>query len=70
MRLDKERQQRIEPLRMEKAKEQLKKLGFEIVFESDNQIRFYFENCLVCFFPYSGWHTRRSIKDGRGLNNL
>ena len=29
-----------------------------------------FDNEKVKFFPYSGWHTGKSIKDGRGIENL
>lgn len=25
---------------------------------------------IVHFYPYSGWHTGKSINDGRGWNNL
>jgi hypothetical protein len=29
-----------------------------------------FKNELVKFFPYSGWHTGKSIVDGRGIKKL
>lgn len=69
-RLDKERQQELEPKRKQYAIDKLTELGIEIVVVYDDQISFMHKGCLCKLFPYSGWHTGKSIKDGRGINNL
>ena len=70
-RLDKERQMELEPKRMEYATKMLHAAGIKSVLAvSDNCLKFDFQGESVCFFPYSGWHTGKSIKDGRGINKL
>lgn len=68
-RLNKERQDELEPKRLEFACEQLDRIGFRLTID-DKKITFFFKGEKVTLFPYSGWHTGKSIKDGRGLNNL
>ena len=70
MRQDIERQNELEPKRIEFAKQEIEKLGCEILFENTNQIGFEYEGEIVVLFPYSGWHTGPTIKDGRGLQKL
>lgn len=68
-RLDQERQQRLEPRRMETAMETLQSMGYTP--ESDgNCISFTHKDSPVKYFPYTGWATGKTIKDGRGLNWL
>lgn len=69
-RLDQDRQDKLQPQRMDYARQQIEALGFAIAFESDNEIRFEHNGHLVKFFPYSGWHTGKSIQDGRGIKEL
>lgn len=69
-RLDKERQERLEPQRLEAAKQAIQEKGYTVVELSNTTISFEFKNCLVLFYPYSGWATGKTIKDGRGLKNL
>lgn len=69
-RLDEDRQNELEPRRMEFAKQELAKLGYDLYYEDDKQLKFTFKDQIVTFFPYSGWHTGKSIKDGRGWRNL
>ncbi len=69
-RLNKERQSQLEPERMANAKKQIEDLGFEIIVEKQTSLTFMYNNEYVTIFPYSGWHTGKSIKDGRGLDNL
>lgn len=70
-RLDKEREARLQPERMEYATRALHGAGIKNVFAvSDSCLEFDFNDQKVRFFPYSGWHTGKSIKDGRGLHNL
>ena len=69
-RLDKERQERLEPLRMETAKKAILAKSYEVTEVSNTLLSFEFKNCLILFYPYSGWATGKTIKDGRGLKNL
>ena len=69
-RLDIERQHKLEPKRMDYAQEQIEKLGYKVTRISDNLLRFEFKGSTINFFPYSGWATGATIKDGRGLKNL
>lgn len=69
-RLDQEREARLQPKRMLKAKDEITKLGFRIIKESNVAIQFVFKGSVITYFPYSGWASGKSIKDGRGLENL
>ena len=69
-RLDIDRQLTLEPIRMKSAKDFITKLGYEITLETDKELDFEFKGCIIKFFPYSGWHSGGSIKDGRGLKKL
>lgn len=69
-RLDKETEAELQPKRMSVAKLALQNLGYKIIFEDETQLHFMYGNFLVRFYPYSGWHTGKSIRDGRGLENL
>lgn len=69
-RLDVERQTELEPLRMRYAKEQISALGYEVSEHDGNELRFFHKGKIVKFFPYSGWATGATIKDGRGLHKL
>jgi len=59
-----------EPERIDYAIYQIHELGYDISFVNDKRIEFDVLGHLVIFYPYSGWHTGKSIKDGRGLINL
>lgn len=65
-----ERQKELEPQRIAKAKQEIENRGYVITFEDEIQLRFMHNDCMIIFYPYSGWHTGKSIKDGRGLQNL
>ena len=69
-RLNQERQSRLEPTRMATAKEAIEKLGFEVREAGDTQLVFSHKGNTIRYFPYSGWATGWSIKDGRGLKSL
>lgn len=69
-RLDTERQKALEPKRMEYAKQRITALGLEIVYEDSTRIDFLFNGAKIQFYPYSGWHTGKTVKDGRGIQNL
>lgn len=70
MRLDIERQKKLKPKRIRKAISEINKLGYKIDYITGDSIVFKFKNQRVTFYPYSGWHSGKSIKDGRGLNKL
>ena len=69
-RLNIERQIELEPLRMKYAKEQISALGYEVSEHNWNELRFSHKGKIVKFFPYSGWATGATIKDGRVLRKL
>lgn len=69
-RLDIERQKELEPKRMETAVEKLAELGINAIRVDDRELEFEYKGKIVSYFPYSGWATGQSIKDGRGLDNL
>ena len=70
-RLDKERQLQLEPKRMAYAKKAIENKGYTVIQVSDTQLQFEHTLChKVNFFPYSGWASGSTIKDGRGLKNL
>lgn len=69
-RLDKEREAKIQPIRMRVAIEKLTEMGVYVEQVNETQVTFLFNGHPIHFFPYSGWHTGKSIKDGRGLHNL
>lgn len=70
MRLDIERQKELEPKRMEYARNQITALGYEITEENATALKFIFKGSTVTLFPYSGWHTGKTIQDGRGIGKL
>jgi hypothetical protein len=69
-RLDKDREAELQPERMAFARERIEWMGYEITFQSDTEIRFVYKGSDVRLFPYSGWHTGKTIKDGRGIRKL
>lgn len=69
-RQDIETQKELEPKRIEYAIEKLTDMGFNVVKINDTTIKFIYKNHWVTLFPYSGWYTGKSIKDGRGIDNL
>jgi len=69
-RLDQDRQDRLEPKRMDFAKAKIESLGYEVTSNLENRLDFVFKARPVSFWPYTGWHTGSTIRDGRGLENL
>lgn len=69
-RLDKEREAKLTPTRMQTAIDVLTNMGIKFEYQDDTTIWFHWKGARVSFFPYSGWHTGSTIKDGRGLINL
>lgn len=69
-RLNTERQNKLEPIRLRTAINEIQKLGLTIINCTDKMIEFEYKGQPVKYFPYSGWATGKTIKDGRGLENL
>lgn len=69
-RLNIDRQNKLEPIRLQKAIMEITNLGLKITSITQKMIEFEFKGHTVRFYPYSGWTTGKSIKDGRGLDNL
>lgn len=69
-RLDLDKQLLLEPLRMDYAIKKIEALGYKVTRVNETEIQFTYDNKVVRFYPYSGWATGSSIKDGRGLRKL
>lgn len=69
-RLDTERQNKLEPIRMRTAINEILRLGLTILNCTDKMIEFEYKGSNIKYYPYSGWATGKTIKDGRGLENL
>lgn len=52
------------------AKQKILSAGCQIVFTNETTIRFIFNGHEITMYPYTGWHTGKGIKDGRGIENL
>lgn len=66
----KERQQELEPGRVEYARTRLEALGYPVMQINATTLQFTFRDYPVTLYPYSGWHTGKTIKDGRGIHKL
>lgn len=69
-RQDQEREARLQPQRIKSCKATLERMGFEVEQAGETQLRFMFNGGMISFWPYSGWHSGKTIKDGRGFHNL
>lgn len=69
-RLNQQRQNNLEPKRMEYAIEKLIEMGYSPIKQDGKKLSFTFKGEVVTLFPYSGWHTGKTIKDGRGIEKL
>ena len=69
-RLNIDKQNKLQPKRVQHALYKLIEHNVEIIEVTDTEIRLMHNYLEVKFFPYSGWHTGKSITDGRGLDNL
>ena len=69
-RLDQEREKELQPVRMRVAIDAIRNLGLPITQQDETKIIFTYNEHPITFYPYSGWHTGKPIKDGRGLQNL
>lgn len=60
----------LQPRRLDYAIEKITDLGYDVIIEDETKISFVYRGQTVHFFPYTGWHTGKSINDGRGIKNL
>lgn len=66
----KERQQALQPGRIEYARTQLQALGYDVEQIAPTTLRIIHRGSPVIIYPYTGWFTGKTVKDGRGINNL
>lgn len=60
-----------EPSRWKYVLSSLRDKGYEPVEDKENKcIRFSFRGNTITVYPYKGWFSGKSIKDGRGINKL
>ena len=69
-RLDIDRQKKLEPKHIQYAKDKITAFGYEIMEENATTLKFMYNGSVVTLFPYSGWHTGKTINDGRGISKL
>lgn len=51
------------------AVKSISSLGYTVVSD-DTSVWFYFKGSKVTHFAYTGWHTGKTIVDGRGIKKL
>lgn len=64
------RQKELGPKRMAFAIKALKEKGIDAVKVNDGKLEFEYGGAVISFWPYSGWHSGKSIESGRGIKNL
>lgn len=69
-RIDTDRQKELEPKRMAYAIKALKARGVEVTQVNGSKLEFEYDGAVISFWAYSGWHSGKSIKEGRGIENL
>jgi len=69
-RLNKEREEKLQPVRIEFALVKLAEIGITPIFVSDSSIQFIYNGAKIILYPYSGWFTGKGITDGRGIDKL
>lgn len=69
-RLDQEREKELQPKRMQRAIDLLNDAGYSIDHIDNVKIKFQHRGETITFYPYSGWATGKTIKDGRGIDHL
>ncbi len=68
-RLNQKREKKLTPERLSKAIKELEERGYRP--KSDGiSLSFSHKESIIVYYAYSGWHTGKTIKDGRGLKNL
>ncbi len=68
-RLDKDKEKALQPKRIEYAVKELVKRGFSCI-QDDAKVTFFYKGEKVVLFAYSGWFSGKTVKVGRGIDNL
>lgn len=69
-RLNLQRQKELGPKRLEYAIAKIQEIGGEHIEEGEKAIKFIFKGNVITLYPYSGWFTGKSIRDGRGIEYM
>ena len=69
-RLNKDREQKLQPVRIEYALTELAKLDISPIYQTDSRIDFIYKDAKIMLYTYSGWFTGKTIIDGRGIEKL
>jgi ribonuclease HIII len=69
-RLDQDREKQEQPKRVQFAKDEIEKLGYEIITQDETKLVFQYKGHNVTLYPYSGWFTGKMVTDGRGIHKL
>lgn len=70
-RLDIEREEQLTPKRLYYAFLEIGKCKeVSDVVVGEKLVEFMYKGEIIRFYPYSGWASGKSIKDGRGIENL
>lgn len=69
-RLNQEREEELQPKRMQSCREKLESLGFTVRAVGGDLLTFDYNGNTIKFWPYSGWHSGKGINDGRGFGKL
>ena len=70
-RLDQQRQDELEPRRIETTRNKLIELGHNVTEVNDKNIVFIANGVTVIFWPYSGWFSgKKPVGSGRGFGKL
>lgn len=56
--------------RLNFAYAKLLQYGFNVTIIGKKELQFEYDGSLIKFFPFTGWATGKTIKDGRGFKNL
>ena len=65
-----QRRKLLEDFRINNAKKLLKAAGIDFTTPNPSKIQIIYNGELVSFWPYTGWHSGKSIEAGRGIENL
>jgi len=65
-----EHKRKVQEERMQYAKSEIEKLGFRTNQIDETCLEFIHKEAIVKLFPFTGWHTGKSINDGRGIKEL
>lgn len=65
-----QRRKLLEDFRINNAKKLLKAAGIVYTTPNPSKIQIMFNDEPISFWPYTGWHSGKSIEAGRGIENL